>query len=588
MISEIRNLIAECINDFAKNNGIDFNVVASDIKLEQIRHNIPGDIYTNASIAYAKRLNIGVVDLSKIMGLAIQKNRYVSDVYVSESGFINITINADAWRKNIQNILSLGNMYGSCNLFQGKTANVEFVSANPTGPLHTGHARNAVLGSCIANLMEKVGYKVTREFYINDMGNQIKLLGKSLYLRYLEACNHDIGSRFSDCMYHGEYIKKWASCLVEKYGQSLPIDNQDSEDEAERFCAQYALSASLDEFKSDLQLLGVMMDIYTSEKEVMSGDKQDEAFKILKNKGLIYEGILPKPKSSDASEEWEEAQQTLFRSTSYGDDTDRAVKKSNGDWTYFASDIAYHYDKISRGYDRLVNIFGADHIGYVKRIKAAVAAMCFDEKPVSIDIIAYQLVNFLENNVQIKMSKRSGVFITLKDVVEKVGKDITRFTMISRDSNSVIDFDFAKVVETSLENPLFYIQYCHARICSVFRNYEQQYGKLHFDDACTKNCFSYITHKDEIEIIKILAFYPDLVLSAAIHLEPHRICNYLRDLSKAFHYLWNQGKINAELRFIDTSNKEKTLDRMYFLKAIQIVIQNALSILGIDPVFEMK
>lgn len=600
MIRHIKEIIIHCLQEIITNKNLNITNVRELVRIERTKHSKYGDISTNAAMVFAKIMTYTTQDLAAIIIKSINDHdncKNIDRIECVGPGFINITLSNTFLQTEIKKILSLGHKYASSTIYKDKSANVEFVSANPTGPLHTGHARNAVIGSCIANLLEKVGYDVTREFYINDRGGQIDILGKSLYYRYLALCGVDTAREFDTAdMYHGDYIKSWAQELYRKYHDNLNNDSNNDINNTKhiKFCADYAVEQVLTSFRDDLADIGVVMDVYTSEKENIKSNKHQEAFDILHNNGDTYIGVLPKPKSMHNNEEWESTPQRLFRSTKYGDDCDRALQKSNGDWTYFATDIAYHYYKLQRRYDKLVNVFGADHVGYVKRIQAAVQSMSTKNKPVDFKIVMYQLVNFLDNGVPVKMSKRSGTFITLKDVVSKVGKDITRFTMISRDSNSVIDFDFASVIEQTLENPLFYIQYCHARICSVFKNYEHIYGNQPFSDELDICSIvndidvSYISHDSEMALIKTLSFYPEFVLSCAQTLEPHRLTIYLRELSQDFHYLWNQGKLNNDLRFIDPSNRDKTVARMALLRATQIIICDALQILGITPIAEMK
>ncbi len=541
-----------------------------------------GDLCTNAAMVFAKLIRISPQVLAGYICDALKKLDYVTEAEVAGPGFVNFRLSPKAWHSVVVDIITKNDRYGYSEIVKGESINVEFVSANPTGPLHTGHARNAVFGSVVVKLLERIGYKVTKEFYINDQGNQIKSLARSLYLRYRECLGADIkSSDFSEDMYVGSYVKDLAQELVSIYQDEFL--NKNEEEWLEEF-GNFAVSRILENIQADLKLIGVEMDVYSSEKEICSRNVVEEALSILSENGDIYDGIIPKPKGIEV-EDWEERPQTLFRSTRYGDDIDRAIRKSDGTWTYFAGDIAYHLDKIRRGYNKMVDILGADHNGYAKRIQSVVKALSDGEA--SVDVRLYQLVNFLENGVPIRMSKRSGNFITLRDVVERVGKDIARFVMISRHHDVMIDFDFVKVVECSMDNPIFYIQYAYARICSVFRNVEKVYPGITKDDIvnCDK---SYLNDEAELKMIQVLSLWPKQVAGAALALEPHRIPHYLYNIASVFHALWNKGKINTFLRFIDCKNKALTTARLSLLEAARIVLKDGLELIGITPLEEMK
>jgi arginyl-tRNA synthetase len=533
-------------------------------------------------MAFSKFLNVSPQVLAKSIRESLIQNESVTEVTIAGAGFVNFKIDKSFWHKVIDEIILKNKDYSFTNLKNRKSINVEFVSANPTGPLHTGHARNAVLGSVISNLFEKIGYSVTREFYINDKGNQIKSLAKSLYLRYKEAFGMEISKdAFDEDMYCGEYLKELAAELVKNY-QDAFLNKEESE--WLEFFKKFAVKRMLKGIEEDLFLLGVKMDKYSSESELCDEKLVDEAVSILSERNDIYEGILPRPKGM-ISEDWEERPQLLFKSTKYGDDIDRPIKKSDGAWTYFAGDLAYHLDKIKRSYNQMVTILGADHNGYIKRLKAAVNAL--SEGKADIEIRLYQLINFLENGKPIRMSKRSGNFITLRDVVNRVGKDITRYMMVSRRHDIAIDFDFVKVIEFSIENPIFYVQYAYARICSVFRNYESNFGKIDIEEL--KNCSkAQLTDEAEISLMRELAFWPEQVSSAALAIEPHRIPNSLQEIAYLFHSLWNKGKNNTELRFISTNNKNDSLARLSLLYSTKIVLEDGFRIIGIEPMSEMK
>ena len=580
MLHTIRSCILNVLNLFTKGAK---DIAEDMILLDQPKDKNLGDLYTNAAMMFAKRLEISPRVLAEAIRDALASSENVTEVSLAGPGFINFKLKNSFWQGVISDVIEQNENYGFSNVYANKLINVEFVSANPTGPLHTGHARNAVFGSVVANLLERIGYKVTREFYINDQGNQIKFLARSLYLRYREALGAEISeSDFTSDMYCGAYVKELAKELVDIY-QDKFLNQPESEWLA--LLSQFAIDRMMQNVKNDLRNLGVVMDVYTSEAELCKRNLVEEALNILSECGDIYEGVLPRPKGIASDDEWEERPQTLFRSTKYGDDVDRAIRKSDGTWTYFAGDLAYHLDKIKRGFTEMVAILGADHNGYVKRLKSAVKALSAGKA--NLEVRLYQLVNFLENGKPVRMSKRAGNFITLKDVVERVGKDVTRYMMISRHHDVMIDFDFVKAVEQSMDNPLFYIQYAYARICSVFRNYEAENGEIIQDDLLNSDK-SILTDEAEISLMKALAFWPDQVKAAAIAIEPHRIPVYMQNIASLFHSLWNKGKINSELRFIDKENRHETISRLSLLMATKKVLEDGFRIIGVTPMMEMR
>ncbi|MDR0942726.1 MAG: arginine--tRNA ligase [Holosporales bacterium] len=580
MFQVIRDCILRAVKKISNAN--DAKISEDDIIVEPPKDKAFGDIYTNAAMSFAKKLQVSPKTLAEAICEELLKNQDVTEANIAGPGFVNVKLRNSAWQKIINEIITKKDAYSYANLNKGSSVNVEFVSANPTGPLHTGHARNAVFGSVVANLLEKIGYKVTREFFINDQGNQIKSLARSIYLRYQELMGTTIpDDAFTEDMYCGEYIKDLAKELIDTHGNKFLNKN---ESEWLDLICKFAIERVMRNVKNDLSLLGIVMDEYVSEAELCRKKLVEEALEILTDNGDIYEGVLPRPKGITDKDEWEERPQTLFKSTKYGDDIDRAIRKSDGTWTYFAGDLAYHLDKIKRGYKKIVTILGADHNGYVKRLKAAVKAL--SQGKTEIEIRLYQLVNFLENGVPVKMSKRAGNFITLREVVERVGKDVARYMMISRHHDVAIDFDFVKAVEFSMDNPIFYIQYAYARICSVFKRYESVFGKL--DEKEFLNCDkSTLSDEAEISLIKALAFWPEQVKSAASALEPHRIPNYMQNIAHLFHALWNKGKIDTELRFIDRKSRECTIIRLSLLQAVKTVLEDGFKIMGVTPMSEM-
>lgn len=535
------------------------------VVVEPTKDSAHGDMATNAAMVCAKALGLAPKDLASKLVQKLSTDNDFDHIEIAGPGFINMTLKTNLWLEELKAIQKPD--YGASTIGKGKTVNVEFVSANPTGPMHTGHARNAVLGDAIASLLQKTGYTVIREYYINDAGGQVKTLAESVYLRYLEACNEPIHENAYEGKYPGDYLIPVGQALFAKYQkQFVGISGW------EEIFQETAISTMMEKIREDLKRIGVEMDIYTSEKSL--AHTIDDVLLALKDD--IYTGVLEKPKGH--LDDWEERPQTLFKATKYGDDTDRALKKSNGSWTYFAGDIAYHLHKLNRHYDKMINIFGADHIGYITRLKAAVAAL--SQNTADFEIKASQLVNFLDNGVQVKMSKRAGTFITIEDVVERVGKDATRFMMVSRHQDMPIDFDFAKVLEQSKDNPLFYIQYAHARIHSVLR--------LANLESIDNPDLSYLSDPFELGLIKKLCQLPRQIDIAAKSLEPHRICAYLYDVAALFHGLWNMGKENRTLRFIDEENIESTKARLFLITGVASILSTGLELLGITPLKEMR
>ena len=457
----------------------------------------------------------------------------------------------------------------------GEKVNIEFVSANPTGPLHVGHTRGAVFGDALASLLDFAGYDVTREYYINDGGGQVDVLARSVYLRYLEAHGQKVA--FPDGTYPGDYLIAVGQALKDRVGDAYVDQPEDVWLQDVRL---YSTEALLDLIKADLAALGVTMDHWFSEKSLYGTGRIEDALKALDDKGLIYQGTLEPPKGK-LPEDWEAREQTLFRSTAHGDDVDRPVRKSDGAWTYFAPDIAYHYDKIERGYDQLIDVFGADHGGYVKRMKAAVSALSDGKVP--LDVKLCQLVKLYKNGEPFKMSKRAGTFVLLRDVVDEVGRDVTRFMMLTRKNDAPLDFDFDKALEQSKDNPVFYVQYAYARVNSVMGKAE-----IATDDATlAKAGLSILMHEAELALVGKIAEWPRLLETAARTHEPHRIAFYLYDLASDFHALWNRGNDAPELRFLQ-DNAAATAPRLALIRACQLVIGAGLGILGVTPMNEMR
>lgn len=552
------------------------------INVEPPRDKGHGDVATNVAMIFAKKLSIKPRDLAIKICNELDRNDEVSAVEVAGPGFINIKLVDEVWFKSLHFILKSGKDYGSSTLGTGKKINIEYVSANPTGPLHAAHARGAVVGDALALLLKKTGHEVCKEYYINDAGSQVDILGQSTFLRYKEVLGDD-SIVIPDGHYPGAYLKDIALEIVEKDGDKWLSKSVEERLDAFR---KYSVQMMMEKVKADLNSLGIEMDIFSSEQSLIQSGGVDGVLKILEERELLYEGVLDPPKGKQ-SENWISRPQRLFKSTLFGDDVDRAIQKTDGSWTYFASDIAYHYDKYKRGFTEMIDIWGADHGGYVKRMQSAVNAVTFNEA--KLDVKICQIVHMLRDGKPVRMSKRSGDFVTIEDVVKAVGKDVIRFIMLTRKNDQVLEFDFDKVVEQSRDNPVFYVQYAHARCCSVLRNADigNNGGSFEKSNFCNNN-LSLLTDENELNVIKILTNWPRIIQGAAKAHEPHRIAFYLSDLAAAFHSLWNKGKEDEKLRFIIEDDKELSSARLSLIKAIAIVIATGLEVIGIEAAEELR
>ena len=552
------------------------------INVEPPRDKGHGDVATNVAMIFSKKLSIKPRDLAIKICNELDRNDEVSAVEVAGPGFINIKLVDDVWFKSLHFILKSGKDYGSSTLGTGKKINIEYVSANPTGPLHAAHARGAVVGDALALLLKKTGHEVCKEYYINDGGSQVDILGQSTFLRYKEVLGDD-SIVIPDGHYPGAYLKDIALEIVEKDGDKWLSKSVEERLDAFR---KYSVQMMMEKVKVDLNSLGIEMDIFSSEQSLIQSGGVDGVLKILEERELLYEGVLDPPKGKQ-SENWISRPQRLFKSTLFGDDVDRAIQKTDGNWTYFASDIAYHYDKYKRGFTEMIDIWGADHGGYVKRMQSAVNAVTFNEA--KLDVKICQIVHMLRDGKPVRMSKRSGDFVTIEDVVKAVGKDVIRFIMLTRKNDQVLEFDFDKVVEQSRDNPVFYVQYAHARCCSVLRNADigNNGGSFEKSNFCNNN-LSLLTDENELNVIKILTNWPRIIQGAAKAHEPHRIAFYLSDLAAAFHSLWNKGREDEKLRFIIEDDKELSSARLSLIKAIAIVIASGLEVIGIEAAEELR
>ena len=536
-----------------------------------------GDLACNAAMVLAKPAGMKPRDLATIFARHLQAIDGVTDIEIAGPGFINIRVAPQLWADELTAIIAAGDSYGRNDIGKGRSVNVEYVSANPTGPLHAAHARGAVLGDVMAELLAFSGWNVTREYYTNDAGSQVDVLARSAYLRYCEALGDDIGD-IPPGLYPGAYLADVGVALAEEVG---PLYRGKNESEWLAPVRDFAIHSIMAGIAGDLKALGIKMDRFSSERALVETGAVQAAVDRLLAQNDVYRGILEPPKGKEP-EDWEPREQLLFRASEFGDDTDRPLQKSDGTWTYFASDVAYHMDKLDRTKGPLINIFGADHSGYVKRMKAAVAALSGQKD--MLDIRLCQLVNLMENGKPVKMSKRAGTFVTVRDVIDAVGADVIRFIMLTRRSDQTLDFDYAKVTEQSRDNPVFYVQYAHARACSVLRqpgiNGEDVTGA---GDAALDR----LTSPAEMAVIKALASWPRLVLSAAQSHEPHRVAFYLMDLAASFHALWTAGREAPELRFIRDDDAGLTAARLCLVKATALVIRSGLGVLSIQAREEM-
>ncbi len=579
LFSDIRSLVIDCLAEMARDGALPDGLNTANVTVEPPRDAAHGDMATNAAMVLAKPAGLKPRDIADALAALLVNDPRVASADVAGPGFLNLRLAPGLWQGVVQGILGKGAAYGQSAMGQGARVNVEYVSANPTGPLHVGHTRGAVFGDALASLLAYAGYDVTREYYINDGGAQVDVLARSVYLRYLEA--HGQAVEFPDGTYPGDYLIKVGQDLKDKVGDAYVGQGEDVWLDQVR---SFSTDAMMDLIREDLSQLGVKMDVFYSEKSLYGTGRIEEALKTLEDKGLIYDGTLDPPKGK-LPEDWEPREQTLFRSTDHGDDVDRPVKKSDGSWTYFAPDIAYHYDKVTRGFDQLIDVFGADHGGYVKRMKAAVSALSDGKVP--LDIKLTQLVKLFKNGEPFKMSKRAGTFITLRDVVDEVGADVTRFVMLTRKNDAPLDFDFDKVMEQSKDNPVFYVQYAHARVASVLRKATEA-GIAHDDDTLGGADLSGLTHASELTLAKKLAEWPRLVEIAARTHEPHRVAFYLYELAGDFHALWNRGHDEPALRFLQDGDPATSQSKIALARATAVVISAGLGILGVHPAEEMR
>ena len=582
LFTHFRDQIAALIEQLAADGQLPGGLDTSRITVEPPRDASHGDITTNAAMVLAKPAKMSPREIAALLAAKAETMSGVTGVEIAGPGFLNMRLSDDFWQARLRDILDAGVAYGDSAAGQGHKVNVEYVSANPTGPMHVGHARGAVFGDALAALLDKAGYEVCREYYVNDAGSQVDVLARSCHLRYREALGEDIG-QVPEGLYPGDYLVPAGQALAERDG-----DKWKDVDEAEWLptVRDFTIDAMMDMIREDLAVLGVKHDLFTSERDLVLGNKVAEALDFLKDQGLIYEGVLEPPKGK-LPDDWEEREQTLFKATQFGDDVDRPVQKSDGSWTYFATDMAYHLDKYRRGFSDMIDVWGADHGGYVKRMQAAIKALSGGEA--ALDVKLCQMVSLMDAGEPVKMSKRAGTFVTLRDVVDKVGKDVVRFIMLTRKNDAGLEFDFAKVTEQSKDNPVFYVQYAHARINSVMRMAAEELGAdVATNDAIHGANLGRLNDEAELQLIQQLTQWPRIVESAATAHEPHRIAFYLGDVAAQFHGLWNKGKDDKSLRFIIADDVELTLARLAMIRAVANVIASGLKVFGVTPVKEMR
>ena len=581
MLDHVRRVNDDLIAAGILPSGID----QSRITVEPPRDPTHGDIATNAAMVLAKDAKRKPRELAEAIAEKLRADSLVAKVDVAGPGFINLTLKPAAWIDALCGVVHSGTRYGESGIGGGTPVNVEYVSANPTGPMHVGHCRGAVFGDALASLLDFAGFKVTREYYINDAGAQVDVLARSAFLRYREALGETIGE-IPEGLYPGDYLKPVGVALAKQYGDTLK-----SKPEAEWLpvVRAKAIEMMMAAVRTDLEALNIKHDVFYSERSLIAGKTDIVAQTIdwLRERGFVYDGRLPPPKGAPV-EDWEDREQTLFRSTEFGDDVDRPLKKSDGSYTYFASDIAYHRTKIERGFKSLIDVWGADHGGYIKRMQAAVAAL--SDRKADLDVKVIQLVRLLRAGEPVKMSKRAGEFVTLREVVDEVGRDAVRFMMLFRKNDAVLDFDLAKVIEQSRDNPVFYVQYGHARGQSIFRNARTAFPDLPANIASLTNSapLERLSDPAELALIRNVALYPRVVEASAMAHEPHRIAFYLFDLASEFHALYSLGNSAPHLRFIIQDDRELTEARLVLVQSVVTVLASGLALLGVGAPSEMR
>jgi arginyl-tRNA synthetase len=587
IFAEMLDRVRRASDDLIAAGVLPAGIDQSRVTVEPPRDPAHGDMATNAAMVLAKDAGKKPRELAEVIAQKLRADDLIGKVEVAGPGFINLTLKPSAWITALRNAVQLGPRYGESDVGRGAPVNVEYVSANPTGPMHIGHCRGAVFGDALANLLAFTGFKVTREYYVNDAGAQVDQLARSAYLRYRDALGEDIGA-IPEGLYPGEYLKPVGEALAREYGDALTKRPQA---ELLPIVRAKAIEMMMAAVRADLAALNITHDVFYSERSLVEGDvdRVAETIDWLRERGYVYEGRLPPPKG-EPQEDWEDREQTLFRSTAFGDDIDRPLKKSDGSYTYFASDIAYHRTKLERGFRALIDVWGADHGGYIKRMQAAVAAL--SDGKAELDVKLIQLVRLLRSGEPVKMSKRAGEFVTLREVVDEVGRDAVRFMMLFRKNDAVLDFDLAKVIEQSRDNPVFYVQYGHARGQSVFRNAREAFSELPADFSdpvvLAKVDLEQLSDPTELALMRRIALYPRVVEAASVAHEPHRIAFYLFDLASEFHALWTLGNSAPHLRFIIQNDRKMTVARLVLVQGVVTVLASGLALLGVKAPNEMR
>ncbi len=582
IFSIYRDYIEATVEELAKAGKLPEGLDTSRLTAEPPRDPAHGDISTNAAMLLAKPAGMKPRDIAEMMAAALREVEGVTAVEVAGPGFINMRLGDSVWHECLKVAIGEGAAYGASEHGAGVKVNVEYVSANPTGPLHIGHARGTVFGDVLAALLDKAGYDVTREFYINDAGAQVDTLARSAHLRYCEALGRDIG-KIPEGLYPGGYLKPVGEKLAELHGDKW-LDAPESAWLAE--IRAFTIDAMMDLIRADLAALGVHQDVFTSERKLVEDGMVEAGLKTLEDMGHIYTGVLEPPKGRKP-DDWEPRPQTLFRATDFGDDVDRPLKKSDGSWTYFASDIANHLDKFRRGFAEMIDVWGADHAGYVKRMQAAVTAISAGEA--ALDVKICQIVRLMDKGEPVKMSKRAGTFVTLRELVDEVGLEIVRFHMLTRKNDAQMDFDLTSVTEKTRDNPIWYVQYASAR-CHSSRREALKYFPNHDMSlqALASTPISCLTDESELGLIRMIAGWPRLVEAAADAHEPHRIAYYLYELAALLHVFWDKGRKDSSLRIVQEDNEKLTMARLVLVQGVQTVVDSGLGIFGIEPVEEMR
>ncbi len=579
-----KDKVSDLLGQMAANGDIPQGLDLSRVTVEPPKDASHGDMATNAAMVLSKAAGKNPRQLGEALAVRLKQLPEIREVTVAGPGFVNFRLADAEWASTLRTILADGIHYGDSKMGKREKVVIEYVSANPTGPMHAGHVRGAVIGDTLANLLKKAGYDVTKEYYFNDAGNQIDVLTKTAYLRYREALGEDIGA-IPEGLYPGEYMKDVAQAMVARDGkQWLGVAETAWAPAMRDFAVEYIMQM----IRSDLDLIGIHHDVFSNERVMIEDGTLEKSFKTLMDKGLIYQGTLPPPKGKEM-EGWEPVELTLFRSSNFGDASDRPLKKRDGTWAYIMPDIAYHYNKLQRGFKWMINVLGKDHQGYEEKIRPAVAALAEGAKDIRLNVVYCGMVKLFKNGEPVKLSKRSGNIITLRELVEEVGAGSVRFFMMTRTPDSELDFDFTKVVEQSKDNPVFYVQYAHTRCASVLRNAREMFPDVDLSPAALSTAnLARIASADELQLVRFMAGWPRAVEAAAEAHEPHRVAFYLHDLASEFHGFWNKGRDDSTLRFLHENDRELSMARLALVSAVKTVIASGLAVMGVQPEEEMR